>query len=210
MIEPVKSDWKGGDAYIIGGGSSLRSFNFDSLVGRNTLGANEAFRLGPKICSRAIFADWQWWKSRKFDLEEYAASGGIVYSVCPDTERFHLPWLRQLRRGITPLLSLRRDTLGWNHNTGAAAINLAFLLGASRIFLLGFDMTANGEGNTHWHNWRGGPTPPSSYTRFVTSMESLAEGLKEKRVQVLNVTDGTSKLPYFPLIGFKDMEGMAR
>lgn len=209
MIEFVKSEWKGGDAYIIGGGSSLRGFNFDCLVGRNTIGANEAFRLGPAICSRVLFADWNWWKTRKFDLELYAGAGGIVYSVCPDTERFHLPWLRQLRRGITPLLSFRADTLGWNQNTGAAAINLAFLLGARRIFLLGFDMTANPDGQTHWHRWRGTPTPASSYVWFINSMESLAKGLAG-RVKVFNVTDGSTKLPWFPKIGFKEMQRTGR
>lgn len=203
MKEIIQSDWKGGDAFVIGGGSSLRSFNFNFLDGRNTIGANEAFRLGPALCSRLLFADWKWWRARKFDLEDYARKGGIVYSICPDTERFHLPWLRQLGRG-SPLLSSQKDTLGWNHNTGAAAINLAFLLGAKRIFLLGFDMTADPTGQTHWHNWRGGPTPPSSYVRFISSMAGMAAGLKGKGIEVLNVSDGTSKLPYFPMIGFKD------
>jgi hypothetical protein len=209
MIELVKSEWKGGDAYIIGGGSSLRTFNFECLIGRNTLGANEAFRKGPAICARVLFADWKWYRARKFDLEAYAQAGGIVYSVCPDTERFHMPWLRQLRRGLTPLLSLRRDTLGWNQNTGAAAINLAFHLSARRIFLLGFDMTANGEGQTHWHNWRGGATPASSYTWFINSMEAQAKGLAG-RAHVFNVTDGLGKLPWFTKIGFKEMQRMMR
>lgn len=209
MIEFVKSEWKGGDAYLIGGGSSLRTFNFDFLKGRFTLGANEAFRKGPEICQRVLFADWKWYRARKFDLEAYAKAGGIAYSVCPDTERFHMPWLRQLRRGITPLLSFRKDTLGWNQNTGAACINLAFHLGANRIFLLGFDMTANPDGQTHWHRWRGGPTPASSYTWFINSMESQAKGIAG-RAEVFNVTDGISKLPWFEKIGFKEMQGMAR
>jgi hypothetical protein len=209
MIEFVKSEWKGGDAYIIGGGSSLRTFNWEFLIGRHTLGANEAFRKGPEICSRVLFADWKWWKTRKFDLEVYAQAGGVVYSVCPDTERFHIPWLHQLRRASTPLLSTRNDMLGWNNNTGAAAINLACHLGAKRIFLLGFDMTANPEGQTHWHNWRGGPTPATSYKWFVNSMRSLAAGLAS-RAEVFNVTDGSTKLPWFPKIGFKEMQGMSR
>lgn len=208
MREIVKSDWKGGDAYIIGGGSSLRTFNFESLAGRNTLGANEAFHLGPRICSRVMFSDWKWWKVRKFSLEEYAQKGGIVYSLCPDTERFHLPWVRQLNRALTPMLALRNDTLCWCQNTGAACINLAYHLGVKRIFLLGFDMTADPEGRTHYHNYRGGPTPPSSYVKFLVSMKSLAESLVKTKVKVYNVTDGTSKLEYFPKIGHKDMERM--
>lgn len=206
MRANVKSDWKGGEAYIIGGGASLRDFDFGSLEGRNTLGANDAFRLGPKRCSRTLFADHKWWRVVKWELEAYAKAGGIVYSVCPDTERFNLKWLLQFAR-IANGWSKVPGSLGLNYNTGAACVNLAVLLGATRIYLLGFDMTNKGApGRGHWHNYRGHVIEESSYTRFIHGFEVVANSLKRyPEVKVFNVGDGRSRLPFFPKMAFKDM-----
>lgn len=213
----VKPEWKGGDAYIIGGGASLRDFDFSWLKGRNTIGANDAFRLGPSLCARAIFCDWKWWKVNKWELEQYAQAGGVAYSLCDDTARFNLDWLHQFSRmedggkNPTPGISDRRDTLGMNYNTGAAAVNLAYLLGVQRVFLLGFDMAASAKHmTTHWHNHRGNPTPPESYERFIRGFEAVAKGMAEREVQVYNVTDGSSKLPYFRRVTDAQMKETAR
>lgn len=204
----VKSDWKGGDAYVIGGGSSLRSFNFDLLKGRNTIGANDAFRLGPSVCNRVLFADHKWWRVYKWELETYAKAGGIVYSICPDNERLNIPWLHQLYRGPKGL-SVKAPVIGWNCNSGAAAVNLALLLGAKRVFLLGFDMQANPDSLvTHWHNHRSGPTPQQSYNRFMRGFKLMAAQLPAKfpGAEIINVTDGTSRMETFRKIGFKDLK----
>ncbi len=37
-------------------------------------------------------------------------------------------------------------------NIGAAAINLAYHTGATRVFLLGFDMNLGNSSRQHWHN----------------------------------------------------------
>ncbi len=210
MKAHIIPEWKGKDAFIIGGGASLRDFNLNILDGRNTLGANDAFRLGPHICARVLFSDWKWWKIAKWDLEKYAKDGGIVYTVSPETERVNLPWLHQFMR-VNVAVSLNPEALGWTHNTGCVAVNLAGLLGAKRVFLLGFDMTSSPKwGTTHWHNWRNRPTPPTSFDRFIKGFGKLCFGLKSffPEMEVINVTDGISKLPYFPRVTPKEMEGM--
>ena len=42
--------WKDEDVFIIGGGDSLRTFNFDVLKDELTIGCNTAFSLGSDIC----------------------------------------------------------------------------------------------------------------------------------------------------------------
>lgn len=217
MQTRVEPEWKGEDCFAIGGGASLRDFDFSWLKGRRTIGANDAFRLGPAICARAAFCDWKWWKVSKWELEKYAKAGGVVYSVCPDTARFNIDWLGQLGRlcdrAGNPILGIsdRRDAVGFNHNTGACVVNLAYLLGCRRIFLLGFDMQASPKHRvTHWHNYRTGQTPQKSFDRFRAAFDVVAKDLAEREVQVFNVTDGDSSLECFRKITVVKMKEMAR
>ena len=52
--EPI---WKDQEAFIIGGGPSLRDFDWSLLRDKNTIGCNNAFRLGPDICKICLFVD---------------------------------------------------------------------------------------------------------------------------------------------------------
>jgi hypothetical protein len=199
------ADWANEDAFVIGGGASLRTFDFDWLRDRATLGVNDAYKAGPSRCSRVLFGDGKFWKQNKWELEEYAKAGGIVYSVSLDTIRFNLPWVWQFNRGVVGM-SIDPGTLGWNHNTGASALNLALLLGAKRVFLLGFDMTDVG-GLTHWHNNRIAPTSKESLGRFMRGFEYVFAHMNLfPGREVLNVTDGISKLPLFARISVAGMK----
>ena len=46
---------------------------------------------------------------------------------------------------------LHKDGLGWNYNTGAMAINLACLFGATEINLLGYDFKLDSGGRANWY-----------------------------------------------------------
>ena len=199
------------DAFVLGGGSSLRDFDFNLLSGRLVIGVNDAFRLGVQIVPITIFGDATWWNRVKWDLEKYAKTGGVVYSVAPALMNIKLDWLRCKNRVPNGLGD--GENLGWNNSTGAAAINLAVNLGARVIYLLGFDMTTAPDGRTtHWHNYHRAPTRPDSFQRFLRGMDALSVDLKRRHpgVKILNVTDGSSKLPYFdrvhPNLAFRKPE----
>lgn len=78
-------------------------------------------------------------------------------------------------------------------NSGHAAINLAFLWGARRIVLLGYDMQMTG-GRSHWHHdhpW--GVSPASSPTRrWLPRYAQLATDLAAEGVEVINATRETA------------------
>lgn len=213
VAESIKPVWDGTDIFVLGGGPSLIGFPFHLLAEKNTIGANDSFRLGPSICKVCIFGDKSWWQTVKFDLEEYGKSGGIVYSICPGTESLRIPYVSQLIRAPHGLES---DThLSWNFSTGAAAVNLALNMGAKRVFLLGFDMTGKDKSRkgdykiSHWHEYRYRPytITDASFTTFLRGFKSLAQAAKQKfpNVEILNVGDGTSKLEEFRKITFDEM-----
>jgi hypothetical protein len=196
-------EWNGQDAFIIGGGSSLRDFAWAKLEGRNTIGCNDAFRLGARRCQICVFGDASWFHRAKWDLEKYQ---GRVVSCAPTLLHLNLPWLLAMDRVRDGLGE--GSKLGWNYSTGAAAICLAVRLGAIRIFLLGFDLYSSKDGKSHWHRLRNRPTAEVSYTRFQKGFRTLADVLAKLKpdVEVHNVTDGTSKLEVFPRISFAELD----
>ncbi len=188
-------EWQGQDAFLIGGGPSLAGFDFSQLEGLNIIGCNDAFKLGPAIIKICIFGDGQWWHKNKWDLEKFP---GRLVTNSPTLKMFEIPRVLQMER-------LRDGTgtgsvLGWNFSTGAMAINLAVSLGASRIFLLGYDLT-NKEGKSHWHNHNPKSIEDYSFHRFLQGFKKVRETLPNT-VEVYNVTDGASRLKYFEDISF--------
>jgi hypothetical protein len=94
---------------------------------------------------------------------------------------------------------LGRDVVHLGGNSGYQAINLAFLWGARRIVLLGFDMQHTG-GKGHWHGdhpGKKGVKPP--VRNWVPRFTRLAEDLAAEGVEVVNATRETA-LRCFPLV----------
>lgn len=187
--------WKDLPAYIVGGGPSLISFEWSKLQGRACIGCNVAYQLGPEVVPVVLFGDGSFFLKHRTGLADYARRGGVVVT-CSSKIRPHPIWLKKVRRKPQ---GYGTDCVGWNGNTGAAAINLALLLGANPIYLLGFDMqVVNGKG--HYHNQYPTPPNPDSYSRFKNRIQGAQKELQEvfPGRQVINLEDGTSELSTFP------------
>lgn len=186
-------DWEGLDAYVVGGGPSLRRFPWDKLKNRNVIGCNGAFSLGSEICPIVVFGDLKWWKNYQEQLKKYT---GIVVTNAPALKDDPCPWLWKMER-ISK--GLDKKALGWNGNTGSLGINLALILGARRVYLLGFDMKLSNEGKANWHHLRFEKESPVVYPRFILGYASVKRDLPRKFPgrEIINVTDD-SDLNYFP------------
>lgn len=178
-------EWPDSDVFIIGGGSSLRGFDWSLLHDEYTIGCNMAFTLGEKICKICVFGDFSWWRAFKDDLKAYK---GTVFTNKAERQLLGIPWLWTMKRYPQ---GLHTDGLGWNGNTGAVAINLALLLGAKRVFLLGFDMKRI-EDRSNWHDRiiRPSTTKSHVYQGFVQDFRFVARDWKAKFVdrEIINVT----------------------
>jgi len=196
--------WRGQDCYIIGGGPSLRQFDWQLLRGKHTIGCNDAFRLGPDICNVCVFGDLKFWEAYKLQLRMY---GGMVVTNCPALYKASIPWLRCMKRKARGLFL---DALGWNASTGAAAANLALLMGAQRVFLLGFDM-AMGKDGPNWHDHQLQEVTPASYDRFRSQFAYVKRDLERlwPTREVINVTDG-SRLDVFPKVSVDAHFGLGK
>ena len=193
-----KPEWKDQDAILIGGGASLRKFDFSVLKGKNVIGCNDAFRLGKDIVSYCLFGDPSFFEKNR---EELATFGNPVVTCAPSILNKPIPWLLQMRRIRDGLHE--GNIVGWNYSTGATATNLALSLGARRIMLLGYDLGLQPNGRSHWHDAHPVPPREEAYRRFMRGFHSVAASLKRyPEVQVFNVTDGSSNLKLFPTMSF--------
>ena len=174
---PDKTRWSDQPAYVLGGGPSLSGFNFEVLRGRNVVGCNEAFTLGPAICPVLLFSDIAWFRPRQEALKEYHKAGGEVFTQCQKMKQCDdaLTWVRELKR--LPR-GLGVDGLGFGGNSGCSAANLALLLGAKTVHLLGIDCDSDTEGLTHWHKHYGEKrTSPGAFRLFATGWEEIKQDL---------------------------------
>ena len=203
---PSSEMWKGQDAYVIGGGPSLRTFDWDLLRGQNTVGCNGAYMLGADVCKIVVFADYQWWLNiGAKSLPDY---GGIVVACSPRLETGPWktpPWLLSMDR-IENGLSL--TGLGFNGNSGSLAVNLCLLLGARRVFLLGFDMKLGDDKRVNWHDERYQAGNAGHYARFKRAFTQVARDLPTMFPgrEVINVSD-VSELGVFPKVSLVDHFG---
>ena len=134
--------------------------------------------------------DQKWWQVH---IDEVRASfRGKLYTQWrqPDEKA----WAEQ--HGITPINGasspgLGRELLHYGSNSGYQAINLAFLMGATRIILLGYDMQKTG-GRNHWFGDHPNGLVNGIDTHLVPNFTPLAEDLKAEGVEVINCTRETA------------------
>jgi hypothetical protein len=90
-------------------------------------------------------------------------------------------------------LSEQSDTLNTGSNGGFQAINFAYLAGAARIVLLGFDMKANAAGALNWHTDHKVRGTAFVYKNIMLPrFETALAQLKRAKVDVVNATPDTA------------------
>lgn len=191
--------WKDKDVFIIGGGQSLEEgFDWSLLEDELTIGCNDAYILGEKICKICIFGDPKWFRKHQDNLLKYK---GVLFTNARHLYHAKFDWLWTMPRKPKGLYA---DALGWNSSTGATAVNLALILGAQRVYLLGFDMHLSKDGRPNWHKNLISRPSKSVYEEFIEGFTRVSIDLKKKFSgrEIINVTDN-SDLDVFPKVGCK-------
>lgn len=187
--------WKGEAAFIIGGGSSLKGFNFDRLIGKGrAIAVNNAFETCP-WADYLFFADRRWYDWNHDKLADFP---GTIVSRSGITSK-HGEKIHRIGRTNRHPLS-RSSNLVAGFCGGANAINMAYILGANPIFLLGFDMY---PGN--WHDWHQAPHVTDQHrNKFIPFLDWMAPELKADGFKVFN-TNLKSRLRCFPFIDLEEL-----
>jgi hypothetical protein len=182
-------DWTGNRCFIIGGGPSLKGFDFSRLYGELVIGINRAFEAidpailfamdGPFIdrvrsggYGSASLSAWNAMRGMKVYCRK---PSGTLYPDTYHVERSLRGWATSISKGITS-----------GNNSGVGALALAIALGANPIYLLGYDMRGSTDKQQAW--WHSGhPTNQGSavYKTMVTWFTRYEQEIKAQ-ARVIN------------------------
>jgi hypothetical protein len=190
-ILPDRS-WKGQRCFIIGGGPSLTGFDFERLWGERVIAINKAF-------ASCMFADVLYFmdfihfytniEDGRFGpeyLEKWKAFKGI--KVHADSRGRDLPdvyWinLSSYQYGVS---TSQKRGLFRGSNCGYGALNLAVLMRANPIYLLGYDMKHDGK-ITHFHEGYSRTAQGKALKTFIGELGAIRHDLKARRIKVVNL-----------------------
>lgn len=208
--------WKGRRCFIVGGGPSLRGFDFSQLKGELVIAVNRAFE---KVDAAVMISQderlWGWIETGELGEESkkrFDAFKGL--KVWLNLHGFPFP------EDICILESTKKremcfscqDGLPSASNSGLNALCLAVCLGASPIYLLGFDMKGEKGKAAWWHDGYIGDKwhDESIYkSAMIPNFELFAPAIKAERFRVINLNPD-SALRCFEIGEFKDIKKRER
>jgi hypothetical protein len=206
--------WQSKRCFIVGGGPSLKGFDFERLRGERVIAINKAFldvpfadvmfamdrplldlitagKLGENY--QQAFEDFSGMKLW-LDLSGYTYPTGI-YSVHAAGE---IGWTNSLN-----------DGLYHGQNSGYGALNLAIVLGADPIYLLGYDMAKGPGGEKHYHDGYPSGTNPEALNIFLKAFEAGAKMLPGGGPRIVNLNPN-SALRCFPSGNIADVKDLGK
>ncbi len=227
MSWAVPKLWESEECWILGGGPSMpRQFGvpeeeiqkvlngqaspslyssyLEPIHDKNVIGINAAFLIGNWI-KVLFFGDKGFFKKNQRAIRKFPN----LKITCSNTNRTFEYQRAKVKfvsrnkshdRGITT----HPSKVSWNYNSGAAAISIAYSLGAKRIYLLGFDMKPNKDGKTHWHSAYKGRINDRVFKRHLLGFPFIAKDAKKLNIEIINVNPD-SAIEDFPKVNLKDI-----
>jgi hypothetical protein len=217
IIEKFNSNsWLGKRCFIIGGGESLKGFDFNRLDNELTIGINKVFKFYPNSTINYSMDSTLYNQIRQGDLDRPGEPKlSVFWDNYKGTRVFLTPMERKqfgqdvylVRRELHLAVNigdLDKGIFGGN-NSGTGAITLAIALGAQNIFLLGYDMKAVNQ--THFHEGyekRDLKEFNKKLNEYRDDITKICPLLRTVGVNVVNLNPN-SDLKCFPFAKFDDV-----
>ena len=157
-------------------------------------------------CDHLYGCDYRWWKYHIGSISDLYEGRCWTQDIqWEDTGKKVDPaqWgITQLTSLERPGLSIAEGIIHQGKNSGYQAVNLALLLGAERIIMLGFDM-GMAAGKRHFFGEHPQPmNMASNYADFIKKFETIKPA--EYGVEIWNVSRNTA-LKCFPIYDLDDL-----
>jgi uncharacterized Rossmann fold enzyme len=179
-LEPI---FLGETIYIVGGGPSLKDFDFEKLRNKIVIAVNKAFLYLP-FAQVLYWSDSSFYDSFKKEIHLFK---GIKATKNPSPKTDDIINLVETGRDG---LELEPNAIRTGGNSGYAAINVAYHLGAKKIILMGFDAKNGPGGNTHWHDGynKKGASDEVMQRNWLPHYYSIVNALEDRRVKIYNTS----------------------
>lgn len=206
--------WRGERVFVVGGGPSLRGFDWERLRGERCIAVNRAYEDLPRAVLLSMCLGF--WKEhggyvakerarqvRAFSSPHVSVHVRVGDEKLPAFGPSHIvPCCADLSRP-NPHLEACWGTslstgLGCGGNSGFAAVNLADVLGAKTIYLLGFDMRPHPVTGRTCNYHDGYDQPPQDgvvYHRMRLAFDDVRTDIRA-RVVNLNCQSALRVFPY--------------
>lgn len=184
MMWRVPRDWVGETAFIVAGGPSVNSVDLRRLSGQKVIAINSSYKVVPNA-DYLVFADHRWWVEHRRSVQD--TFRGRVVTLTPNRPLYEDCCV--LERQRSGGVSADPSRLVCMHTTLTTALNLALLLGAARVGLLGVDGADATDGRS-WHHeshpaiWG---RNPRRYEHHGTALAEQAPALRAASLEVLNL-----------------------
>jgi hypothetical protein len=201
-----EGSWKGRSCFMIGGGPSLKDFDPSLLDGRLTIGINPPVleRFNPTILYLMDLRALNWARQGLYGetvrqrFEDYSGLKVflLLYSANLPPDFYVLKAFGNFNTSQRRWGMSFAQGLGTGNNSGYAALNLAFLLGADPVYLLGYDMKHEPD-RTHWHAGHPVKQTRDQVESFIPHFNRAARFLRRAGRTVINLNPD-SALVCFP------------
>lgn len=181
----IPTEWPGETAFVVAGGPSVATQPIELLAGRKVIAVNNSWTVVPNA-DFLFFGDSRWWQHYGRAAEK-GFRGRIV--TCASGVS-HIPRLLRVRAFSPPHLSGDRSAVMMRRSSVSGAINLAVLLGAAKIVLLGVDAKPGAAGRTHHHDPHPWGQRPKCWDDQRNEFYELAKSLRG--VEVINASPGSA------------------
>lgn len=193
-------DWRGETAVLVASGPSAKAVPLDLAKGKaRFIAINNSWQLVP--WSDALYAcDGAWWRHTNGCQEFPGLKLSIDRGAC---RQFGLHRV-ECQKGDDRLILDRWNVIGWGGNSGFGALNLAVQFGATKIILVGYDMTI--RYGSHWHgDHPSGMSNPKTgnVERWRRAIDAAAVPLSRVGIAVFNCS-AVSALQNYPKMTFKE------
>jgi hypothetical protein len=201
--------------YIVGGGPSLKDFDWNLLDSSKFVIAINNTHLKLPEANIIYCTDPPWISPNAPTLKAHKApvwQGVLKLNNPPKLPCVDKQWLLTGRDGI----ETRAGCMKHGSNSAYAATNLAAVhLGFKKIYLLGIDMKWGQKGKKHTSHWHSDDKPhqridgEAIYTTMRNNFKTLKKPLQQMGVEVINVNtpDGTD-LETFPIKSREEVFGL--
>lgn len=181
-------DWRGQACAIIASGPSTKAANVSQLRGRiKVIAIKENVELCP-WADVVYGCDLPWWVYRRglpnFKGLKLAYDPGVATQF-PDVKQIKIK-----DKLCDDILTDEPGSVGSGGNSGFQALNLAVQFGATRILLVGFDVTD--RSGAHWYgrnNWMRSNNPSeTNFRRWRKAFDRSSIAMNELGIEVLNAS----------------------
>lgn len=185
-LKEFKNILEGQDVFIIGGGASIRNFDFSLLENKFTIVLNSSIEK-IKTCTAIFWTDYDWGAQNIDKLDTFNSFKFSVRQQCDN-------YIKNNIKGIANSIVLKKlNDYGFssdiNHvcgnNSGAQSLNLIANIKPHRIFLLGFDMRFI-DGYSHCHDKYIMSKPSIYQDLFIPSFNIMAPFIEKMGIEVIN------------------------